>query len=295
MFHSGVDLPVYLPDTLKQIRLFNPDLTIHFLTDARYMHTSYFKENNVLVYNREDYFSSKISKFMLHFKYYNLPKHYQFWVITATRLMYIENFMRSHNLKEVYHIENDILLYYDIKTLHDRFLKFFPKLAITIGGPDKCITGLMYIQNYVSLSLMTAFFVSSLKSIGKKGLVQKYGMDMVNEMTLMRAYSKDFPDELKFLPILPFGEFSEHYLDFDSIFDPASWGMFVGGNAQEKQPGCKPKDHYIGQLLMENPEYTVVWNKDEQNRNIPYFRFNEHEVKINNLHIHCKDLFKYMS
>ena len=117
---------------------------------------------------------------------------------------------------------------------------------------------------------------------------------MVNEMTLMRAYSKDFPDQLEFLPILPFGEFSKYYGEFNSIFDPASWGQYIGGNIQEKQPGLKPDDHYIGQLLRKNLDYTIIWKQNGLGK-IPYFRYDDKEVKINNLHIHSKELYKYLS
>ncbi len=295
LFHSGLDLPVYLPYTFKQIRLFNPDINVHFLTDTAYISDPVFGKYNIKVYNRNAYFSSDVSKFILHFKYHNKSKDLQFWVVTATRLIYIQNFMRTHNLKEVYHFENDILIYYDLKTLHDTFRKLYCTLAITPGGPDKCMTGLLYVPHYLSLLLMTQFFIKQLKEVGKKRLKQIYGMDMVNEMTLMRAFSKEFPDLLQFLPILPFGEFSENFLEFNSIFDPASWGQFVGGNAQEKKPGLKPKDHYIGKILEDNPDYTVVWEKDELNRNIPFFTFNGSKVKINNLHIHCKELYRYVS
>jgi hypothetical protein len=119
-------------------------------------------------------------------------------------------------------------------------------------------------------------------------------MDMIHEMSLMRAYSKDYPEDLQHLPILPFGEFSKNYEVFNSIFDPASWGQYVGGTT-DGIPGAKPSDHYIGRLLQNNPDYTVIWKEDDQNRKIPYFDYQEKQVRINNLHIHSKNLHKYLS
>jgi hypothetical protein len=296
MFHSHrPELPDYLEDNLKQIRLFNPDINIHFLTDKVHKYNPLFKKYNVLGVNKDEFYSDKITRFTLYFNYFRKPQGFQFWVITATRLMYIEKYIKECGLTDVYHFENDILLYCDLRTIHDTILKLYKSLAITVGGPDKCMTGLMFIKDSTSLAVLTQFFLDKLRIQGKAGIVKSYGMDMVNEMTLMRAFSKDYPDRLEFLPILPFGEYSNNYSYFNSIFDPASWGMFVGGNAQEKEPGCKPKDHYIGQLLEEHPEYNVIWKKDQENRNIPYFKYNGSEIKINNLHIHCKDLYKYIS
>jgi hypothetical protein len=294
MFHSGEELPVFLEDNFKQLRLFNPDIPVHFITDEEWLDNEIFKIYNINAVNKFDYYSRKIDSYQVYFKYSDKAKHYQFWVITALRLIYIENFMKQNKMINVCHFENDVLLYFNIKELHGKFIKLYPNLAITVGGPDKCITGFMFIKSYKDLELMTQFFVEMLQ-LGKNEVIKRYGMDMVNEMTLIRAYSKDYPEAIKFLPILPFGEFSNNYNEFNSIFDPASWGQFVGGNIQEKKPGLKPEDHYIGQLLREHLGYDVVWHWDDEKRLIPYFRFNKQEVKINNLHIHSKNLSKYMS
>jgi hypothetical protein len=116
---------------------------------------------------------------------------------------------------------------------------------------------------------------------------------MVNEMTLMRIYSKEYPELMKFLPILPFGDYSENYDEFNSLFDPASYGQYVGGT-MNGVPGAKPQDHYIGRLLEQHPDYTVVWKQEKQGR-VPYFKYDGQEVKINNLHIHSKNLNLYVS
>lgn len=295
MFHSGREgLPSHLEDNFKQLRLFNPDVTIYFLTDADLTKDPLFEKYKVRSVNKDEYDSNKIGRFVMHFQYSTKTVAQQFWVITATRLIYIENFMRAKHLKSVFHFENDILLYCDLHSFYTKFLELYPNMAITVGGPDKCMTGLMFIRNCQALDKMTKFFIEKLL-LGKNQLRQIYKMDMVNEMTLMRAYSKDYPDQLQFLPILPFGDFSTNYSEFNSIFDPASWGQFVGGSAQEMKPGTKPTDHYIGQLLIEHPEYSVIWKRDKRKRNQPYFKYDGQEVRINNLHIHSKELYKYLS
>lgn len=295
LFHIGRGgLPEYQEDCLAQYRLFNPDAKTYFITESKFMNDPMFKKYNIQVVNAENVYSQKISDFILYFRYSTMTDAAQFWVITALRLIYIENLMCKYKLKHVYHFENDIMLYQDISTLHPKISQLYSQMAITVGGPDKCMTGFMYISSYKSLEHMTKFFIDLLHKYDKKKLVSMYKMDMVNEMTLMRAYSKEFPENLQFLPILPFGEWSTNFTEFNSIFDPASWGQFVGGNAQQKVPECKPEDHYIGQLLRANPEYTVMW-KTIDNRLIPHFKYGNHEVRINNLHIHSKALHLYKS
>jgi hypothetical protein len=288
MFHSG-PLPNYLEYTFKQIRIFNPEIKIYFITDDVHLANPLFINFGIEPVNKNQYYINKISKFKAHYE------HSHFWTISTIRFMYIEEFMRRRRLSDVYLFENDIMLYFSLQEHHDKFLSFYPNMAITTGGIDKSMTGFMFLKNCKAVASMTDFFVSSIK-LGTKWLVKKYKMDMVNEMTLMKAYSKEKGlRQLSNLPILPFGEFSEHFNDFNSIFDPASWGQFVGGLVDKCVPGAKPKDHYIGQLLIANPEYTVIWKRDNYSRKIPYFKYKDQEVKINNLHIHSKELYKYMS
>ena len=294
MFHSGLDLPKWLECTFKQIRLFNPIVAIHFITDQISLNDPLFIKYNVLTYDKDRFYSKKIDKFE---KMYNWPKG--FWTITTTRFMYIENFLKEYNLTNVYHFENDILLYFNLRKYHSTFIRLYPYMAITPGGRDRNMTGFMFIKNWRALSSMTSFFIKTIKEHGLPKLRRMYDTDMVHEMSLMRMYelTKGLR-RLSYLPILPFGEHARKYDCFNSVFDPASWGQYVGGTT-EGIPGAKPANLYISQLLIANPDYTVIWKKDKKERNIPYFKYNDgysdNEIMINNLHIHSKNLHKYMS
>lgn len=290
LFHSGLELPVFLECTFKQIRLFNSAI-VYFITDEKLLNDPLFEKYEVVSLNKDSFYSEKIKQFK---ELYNSPTG-SLWILAAIRLIYIENFLKEHELTNVYHFENDVLLYYDLKDHHEKFQDLYGYIAITAGGPDRNMTGFMFIKNWESLSMMTQFFIDILRMHGLKKLREKYRTDMIHEMSLMKMY--EIEKGLKYLshlPILPFGEHASNYNTFNSIFDPASWGQFVGGTRSEG-PGAKPKDHYIGQLLIDNPGYTVVWKKDDKNRKIPYFKYDSNEVKINNLHVHSKNLSKYMS
>lgn len=289
LFHSGKELPKFLEYTFRQIRLFNPTITIYFLTDCEHLDNVVFVKYGVLTVLKDTHHSDKITELESLYNH----KSYDFWTITMTRLIYIENFIHAYKLKNVYHFENDVLLYYDLSVYHRLFTNLYKTLSITTGGQDKSMTGFLFIKTWRALADMTQFFIDTLHKYGIKETMLMYKMDMVNEMTLMRVYGKE-RTSLSNLPILPYGEFSDNYEKFNSIFDPASWGQFVGGTT-DGIVGAKPKDHYIGQELLSHPEYTVIWKRDTKDRNIPYFKFNGSEVKINNLHIHSKNLSKYTS
>jgi hypothetical protein len=289
MFHSGGSLPDYLKYTFKQFRLFNPNVTVYFITDHIWMSDPVFSLYNINVIDKRECTSDDIHTFEV---LYGRGEN-DFWTITTTRLMYIANFITTRNLHDVYHFENDVLIYFDIESYHPIFIHSYQNLAITYGGPDKVMTGMMFIKNPKALSHMTTFILGLLHQYKVREIRRRYGMDMVNEMTLMRVYTKEYPGLMVPLPTLPFAECSVGFDKFQSIFDPASWGQYVGGTP-DGIPGVKPEDHYIGQLLRAHLDYTVVW-KNGDGRKVPYFRYDCKDVKINNLHIHSKNLHLYMS
>ncbi len=259
LFHSADRLPSYLECTFKQIRLFNPDVMVYFLTDAQHLNNPLFTQYYIKPVNKNAYLSKKLSLFRM---FYGHPTG-SFWMVTALRLIYIEEFLKAKKLKDVYLFENDIMIYYTLAEHHQRFCELYKnKMAITVGGPDKCMTGFSFIPNWGALADMTQWFIDTLKRLGEQGVLKKFRMDMVNEMTLMKAYM-DEEHELISIPSLPFGVFY-NMCGFNSIFDPAGWGQFVGGTIQDCIPGAKPQDHYIGQMLMKNPDYTVIWKRDKE-------------------------------
>ncbi len=289
MFHSGNSLPVFLEYTFKQFRLFNPTVDVYFLTDKAWLSSPVFHLYNIHAVDKMKYESNDIHTFEVLYG----RGESDFWTITTTRLMYIANFLREKNIHDAYHFENDVLLYLSLEEVNSIFTNTYKDLAITFGGPDKIMTGFMFIKNPKALSHLTTFILNLLHQYKLRDIRRQYKMDMVNEMTLMRVYSKEYPERIISLPTIPFGDWSKGFDLFNSIFDPASWGQYVGGTP-EGIPGVKPEDHYIGQLLRERLDYTVIW-KNGDCKKTPYFRYDGKEVKINNLHIHSKNLHLYMS
>jgi hypothetical protein len=246
-----------------------------------------FNKYNITPFDKDLFYSDKIDQFKeIYYK-----KDY-FWTITAIRLIYIENFLRIYGKENMYHFENDVLLYYSLKEFDNIFQKKYSHLAITTGGDHKCMTGFLFIKNYEALSLMTQFFVDLLRACSESDIRRTYGVDMVHEMSLMRIYGLKKGDiYLSHLPTMPN---SPDFHLFNSLFDPAAWGQFVGGTI-DGIPGVKPADHYISRMLITNPSYIVIWKDDEKGRHIPYFRGSGEDIRINNLHIHSKNLSKYTS
>lgn len=283
---DGTRPPAHLTACIDQYRLFNTG-DLHILTDRENL--SHLPQRNGVYHHAiEDYHSDKVNRLE---SLYNFGPR-EFWTVAVTRFIYMENFLRKNDLRHVYHFENDVLIYFNIREHEHIFKRLYKGLAITPGGPWVSMTGFLYIDSYIALEHMTAFFTETLERLGAKGTMARYGLYGIEEMQLMYAYGVEHG--MGKLPILPFGEHSQNFDDFDAIFDPATWGQYVGGT-RTAGPGIKPQNHYIGVILNEYPECDVVWSVDSAGRRFPLFHCNAELVKINNLHIHSKNMHLYMS
>jgi len=282
---SDYEIQPCLHHCIEQYRLFNDD-DLYVLTDA--VNIPFIQRPGVYPIAIEDYVSPKIDAF--HSIWHFPPK--SFWTVAVTRFIYIENFMRENDLRHVTHFENDVMLYSTIADYQPTLQRLYPCLGITPGGPWVYMTGFMYIDNAQALADMTTFFIDTLTSLGVDGTIRKYGIYGMDEMQLLWVYGTHCDTCLDTLPILPFGEHSNNFEHFNSVFDPASYGQYVGGT-QVDGPGAKPPNHYIGVEMLNNP-YDVVW-KPVDGLWQPYFSYDSKLAKINNLHIHSKNLHLYRS
>lgn len=280
-------LPIFMEDCIKQIRTFN-DCNLYLITDT-HIDDIFLNKYNINLINISNVNLNKLNVF------YNLFGKDNFWAVAAARFYYIEWFMKDNNIENVIHIENDILLYHNVNDYEKIFEDTFNGMAITPGGPGKCMTGYFYIKNHKLLEHMNDYFIEIYQSNILGNLKRKYNIiSMINEQVLLFMYSKELgKDFLDYFPILPYGEHSYNYNQFSSLFDPASYGQYVGGD-RIQGPGVKPDDHYIGQELINNPTYDIKFEYVNDLK-IPYFYYNNEKTFINNLHIHSKNLYKYLS
>lgn len=63
MFHSGGSLPDYLKYTFKQFRLFNPNVTVYFITDHIWMSDPVFSLYNINAIDKRECTSDDIHTF----------------------------------------------------------------------------------------------------------------------------------------------------------------------------------------------------------------------------------------
>lgn len=203
-----------------------------------------------------------------------------FWTLTSLRFFYIYSLMEKYNLTNCIHIENDVLLYYNITTIQNRFNDNY--VYIPFDTYKRNIASIMYIPNY------NVF----------RNVLDKYDFTK-NDMENF-AYIKFNTGLIQNMPIFPVNFVtskeelfvSQNFNTFNFIFDAAAIGQFLGGVDPKNIPG--DTSGFVNETcVIKYNKHNFIW-EIENNIKKPYLVINKLKFPIFNLHIHSKNLLKFM-
>ena len=258
----------YVLDNIQQL-LELEDFNIHVITDKAFF-------SNCAKYDK---LITLIDADELDIAYFNtnskLDKGFRqgFWNNTSKRLFLLYEYIKKYDIKNVLHLENDVLLYSKMNYVFDN------KVYLTMDSDNRCIPGIVYIPDYRLLS----------------NLVTRYDFKS-NDMANMARFYHNNRDIVKTFPLIDksIGKciYNENFSEFNSIFDAAAIGQYLGGIDPRNEPG--DTTGFVNETcVIKYNRYNFEWVK-EGDYSLPYIRINGTLVPINNLHIHCKDLKKFM-
>ncbi len=303
--HIGPQLPDHLHTALKQARLFNPATKIILIASAAaIIRTPLSRNLNIETVPCEALGLPPVHRKFLEFS--NLDKQFRegFWLHTTERFFYIETLMLKHKITDVVHLENDNLLYVDLETIIPNLKAHYPGIAATFDAPERCVPGFVYIKNATTLSLFTDFAVT----------VAKQNNTRYNDMTLLALFRQKYGSRaISTLPIIPTSYprplqnqagcapqerqiYSNNFDQFNSIFDAAAIGQYLGGVDPANCGDNRNTSGFINETSVFDPSvYTYNWTLDEKQRRVPVAKDEINIFRINNLHIHSKQLNKFNS
>jgi|LauGreDrversion4_2_1035121.scaffolds.fasta_scaffold283007_2 hypothetical protein len=206
-----------------------------------------------------------------------------FWIHCFTRFLYIYQYMKNEDRKNIIHLENDVMTYFK---MDEEFLQRFnveKDMYIILDNPSRCIPGLIFIRSY---------------HIWEK-LFQHINYHN-NDMDWLSGMFRLYPQHIDYLPIihLPLKtndiEWNHQYESkWNCIFDAAAMGQYLGGVDPRNISGDTvgfvntdasfPYNGYRFQWQFEND----LW--------VPYLVDGDKKIKIMNLHIHSKNLDRFLS
>ena len=305
-------LPSYIVENIRQSRSFF-DGKIYLITDDL---NSPFIET-ILPYNIEivDYKLVKDAEFDIVYwhnthKFEFLPqlKDRAFLFMRAfERIFLLRNIMSLKNIQNTFFMELDNLIYDDPRNWLSEFCKH--DLCYMYDADTRCSSGVIFSKN---ADIMYNFLKSLLRSINTS-------IRDPDEMTALFQYLESNPQENVFiLPTFWSGESKSQlikntempppftsdkieysYMNYnkfgDSIFDSAGIGVFLFGNDNVHTNDSITTGQKNKWSAVDYTNLKFEWKTDDKNRRIPYVWNGESWTRINNLHIHSKNLKFAMS
>lgn len=303
--HMGQKYPEYLSNCIEQFFLFNKDTKLHCIVeyDFEQLNDLSNKFQNLNIVKTCSLTKTKEHKFFLTFNRLTRSTwRGGFWRYVVERFFTLYDFMETYNIENILHFEYDNLIYCDIKTISSQFEKK-KDLCIICDSDERCIPGVVFIPQKDNLKSFCKFYN------------RNYTLFPNNDMVAFSKYSKK-NQMCTFLPVIPpeyleekkilksqIGKtsknpnmFCKEFSNFNYLFDAAAFGQYIGGIDKRNDDNQNSNEHFINEEALYDPSvFQFIWKMDSDNLKKPYLIFKNKEFLLFNLHIHSKNLKKFMS
>jgi hypothetical protein len=255
----------YILDNIRNLQLFGNNVTI-IIDRAFEPNFSEFQNLNI-IYTEELNSYSFDERTQLDRNFRN-----GFWRSCSKRFFYIYDYMKQFNKTNCFHVENDVMVYRNLSEIH------IPeeKIMLCMDSKNRCIPSIMFFPNYHFLEKALENYNYSLN-------------DMENFANFYNntEYCTNFP-------IIKDNTYlGENFTDFNTIFDAAAIGQYLGGVDPQNQSG--DTRGFINETCeIDYSKYKFYWCKKDS-LYIPHININNEMIPIVNLHIHSKNLKNFMS
>lgn len=290
-FISDPDVPIpsYAAYSMAHLRIFNPSEDIVMIANDNPGMTKLFRELKIQHVPMDSISSTYLVEFnensplkKLGIPNTKYPSPTLFFHRAMERIFYIKAFLDKKGVANAWHIENDVLVYYPfhaLPQLNDFYCTPMGNDIATMAVSNCNANDMEYICNHILNYCYDT-----------QNFLHRSGADMFNEMTIL-AYIQKISS-----PLITFGKsrinyfpISSSHIDFDFIFDPGSYGQYLGGTNNEHGVGWYGTHHHIGREIAEKTIAEVKFEDYKPSMT----RDNGSTYKLFNLHIHSKDLKKF--
>jgi hypothetical protein len=305
-------LPSYAIDTVYQTRLFTK-MDIYFIINdydspiAKELEQKY----NVIIIRydtvKDNIFNDIIEEHWHKFTIINeLKGREKIFIYSYERFFCLKNLMIQNGLTNVFFMELDNLIYEDpIKWIQAFETK---DIAFMFDDNKRCASGICYIKNIQIINVFTDYCIKyiELNKPGEVLFTEMHTLFGFIELDNMLVKNKpDYIQKCQLLPThwttynekIPFETYQNYDLYNKSIFDSSGIGIYLGGYDPYHTQGIITTGVKNVYCIIDYTIYNIKWVSDDMNRDIPYI-FNDvtnEWIRINNLHIHSKDLKTHLS
>jgi len=162
---------------------------------------------SISLYNIEDYIDddAELYKKTIESKseYFTNFRN-SFWIYTTMRFFILKTFIEKHELENVFHIENDVMLYISCDKIYSTLDK--NSMYCVKDAVNRVVPSILFFPNTKSINNLTSYILEIIQ--GTK--------DFINDMNLLGSYV-----HTRYFPIEPETN--------DIIYDGACIGQYLGG------------------------------------------------------------------
>ena len=299
--YLGKELPAYLEYTVAQARLFNKQCAMYCIINESACEDNAPLLKKISQMGCAIITAESLPKSEAHASFDALYEKYPaafnnnlYWKFTTERFFCVHELMMQYNLKQVFQIECDVLLYVSLQQYMHLFNDYYYGIACPFQNDQVASVSCTYFSDVESMQSFIDFIITTLD--GTELIYLKYP-----DMRLLAAYKNCFPERVHHLPTLTSelifaepltngcGQSSsriEQYCNqsdqWDSIFDTDNISVFL------------EVGFWGAPLIIFNPcAYEFTWTLDQEQRWVLHAVENitgeKHAYRVNTLHIQHKN------
>jgi hypothetical protein len=299
-------IPPWIIGALTQARTFNACPIALIAESAALAQANLPKSLDIAAYALEDIGVSEKHEIFLEISPLDRAFRGGFWTHTTERFFAIESAIEKYSLKNVVHLENDVLLYCDLNLVVPKLFRLYCGIAATFDNDTRCVPGIMYIPDagaigkltdYILTALQTPMSVREVANINDMALLGSYRLLGATAIDHLPIIPPDYPAELRSASGHVAADASCYSKNFDTlgmIFDAAALGQYLGGI--DPRNDRRPSHGFVNESCLFDPRLLKVrMARDARGLVVPVVETASGIHPVANLHIHSKNPAPFLS
>lgn len=264
--HIG-KVPSYLIDSFRSIYEVEPFARLVLVTDQNI-------EIDGVEVVRVNQIASEQTKKVLNMSLFG-DNDNVLWRTSIFRVFLVRDCIKYLNLENCYHFDSDVLLF-EPSSKFEHLIKDSDGLSVTYHTEDEIVFGFSKFGDIHKIDEICDILCEIIFDEEKQ---KDYYTIMPNEMQLLGGIYKRRPDLIKRLNVFPNED--------GVVFDPSSYGQYLGGTNNGHPSGWYGDHHVIGREIGRGVLAPIFEN------NKPYVITGGKKYPLVNLHIHSKNTERF--
>jgi len=190
--------------------------------------------------------------------------------------------MEQYNLHNVIHLENDVPIYYNCNILSG--LLDETKMYMPFDAYRRNIASIVYIPNTIILERVLDNYNIQMNDMENFAIIRQHSPELIDSFPIFKGI-ETLTDEQQYV--------CRNFDKFNIIFDGAAIGQYLGGIDPRNTPG--DTTGFINETcVIKYNEYKIYWLTGDDAISRPFIEIYGVELPIFNLHIHSKNLDRFI-